>query len=219
MDNLDMPLTETEVVEKLKRNLRPEIRHEILNIPVRTVERLMEKCRRRESFLEDVRKSQGYQKVGPFRKQVSELVEDIMDAEEFSEGEINGEVSAVALICWNCRKEGHQHKQCRMKRKVYCFGCGALNNYQPTCPQCQKKRESEHFQQSTAVRCSEGQVVKRGAELVRTIQTFEKPAPSTPSDPIKECWPNLVAQQVVDLRPSLKEKRHLETLTGLIGIM
>jgi len=73
MDNLYMPLTETEVVEILKRNLRPEIRHEILNIPVRTVERLREKCRRRESFLEDVRKSLGYQI--PFRKQVSELVE------------------------------------------------------------------------------------------------------------------------------------------------
>jgi len=38
MDNLYMPLAETEVVEILKRNLRPEIRHEILNIPVRTVE-------------------------------------------------------------------------------------------------------------------------------------------------------------------------------------
>jgi len=67
-----------------------------------------------------------------------------------------------------------------------------------------KGRESEHFQWSTAVKCSE--VDKRGAELVRPIQTFEEQARSSPSDPIKECWPNLVAQQVVDLRPNLKEK-------------
>ncbi|KAH8350808.1 hypothetical protein KR084_007984, partial [Drosophila pseudotakahashii] len=102
-----------EVVEILKRNLRPEIRHEILNIPVQSVEGLRAQCRRRESFLEDVRKSQGYQKVVPFRKQVSELVEEMKDAEEFSEGEVNSEV------CWNCRKEGHRYKQCRMKRKVF----------------------------------------------------------------------------------------------------
>jgi len=38
MGNLYMPLTETGVEEILKRILRPEIRHEILNIPVRTVE-------------------------------------------------------------------------------------------------------------------------------------------------------------------------------------
>jgi len=44
---------------------------------------LTEICRRRESFS----KSQGYQKVVPFHKQVSELVEDMVDAEEFSEGE------------------------------------------------------------------------------------------------------------------------------------
>jgi len=42
IDNLDMPLTQIEVKEILKRSLRPEIRHEILNIPVRTVERLRE---------------------------------------------------------------------------------------------------------------------------------------------------------------------------------
>jgi len=52
----------------------------------------------------------------------------------------------------------------------------------------------------------EGQVDKRGAELVRAIQTFKEPARSSPSDPIKECCSNLVSQQVVDLRPNLKEK-------------
>jgi len=70
-----------------------------------------------------------------------------------------------------------------------------------------KKRESEHFQRSTAVRCSEGQVDKRGAELVRPIQTFEEPARSSLFDPIKECWPNLVAQQVVE--------RKLERKSGI----
>ncbi|KAH8357522.1 hypothetical protein KR084_012072, partial [Drosophila pseudotakahashii] len=95
--------------------------------------------------LEDVRKSQGYQKVVPFRKQVSELVEGMKDAEEFSEGEANNEVCAVALICWNCRKEGHRYKQCQMKRKVFCFGCGAPNNYSHTCPNCLKNGKANTF--------------------------------------------------------------------------
>jgi len=55
---LEMPLSEKEVVEILKQNLRPEVRHSILNLQVRSVEKWREICRRREDFLEDVRMNQ-----------------------------------------------------------------------------------------------------------------------------------------------------------------
>ncbi|KAH8345415.1 hypothetical protein KR084_007317, partial [Drosophila pseudotakahashii] len=110
-----------EIVETLRRNLRPEIRHELLNVPILSVAKLREVCRRRENFLEEVRKNQPYQRTVPFRKQVAELIGDIPmdDALEFTEEEISREVGAVALICFNCRKEGHRHKDCVEQRKVF----------------------------------------------------------------------------------------------------
>jgi len=52
------------------------------------------KCRRREIFLDEVRKNQGYQKAVPFRRQVAELVEEedldgrvlLSDDDEFEVG-------------------------------------------------------------------------------------------------------------------------------------
>lgn len=62
---------------------------------------------------------------------------EIEDAEEFS-GEEGPDIEAVALICWNCRKEGHRYHDCAAKRKVFCFGCGAPNTYKPSCEKCLK---------------------------------------------------------------------------------
>jgi len=55
MDGLEVPLEEFKVVDILKRNLRPEIRQELLNVTIHSVDRLREICRRRESFLDEVR--------------------------------------------------------------------------------------------------------------------------------------------------------------------
>ncbi|KAH8357016.1 hypothetical protein KR200_010985, partial [Drosophila serrata] len=89
------------LVEILRRNLRPEIRHEILNIQTDSISRLREICRRRECFLEEVKRDQIYKKGSPFKNHVSEL--------------LDGE--AVSLICWNCRKEGYRYQDCTAPRK------------------------------------------------------------------------------------------------------
>ncbi|XP_043063199.1 uncharacterized protein LOC26534985 [Drosophila yakuba] len=156
MDSLETPMSERDVVDTLSRNLRPEIRHELLNVNVGTVDRLREICRRRERFLDDVRRSHSYQKNIPFRKNVSELIEEIHldDAVEFSEDGDEGEIGAMALICWNCRKEGHRYQDCEGKRKIFCFGCGRPNTYKPSCVKCQKnsKMNTQPRQQSCVQR-------------------------------------------------------------------
>jgi len=117
MDGLEVLLEEFTVVDILKKNLRPEIRHELLNVTIHSVDRLREICRRR--FLDEVRKNQGYQKVVPFRRQVAELVEeeDLDGRVVFSDDD---EVGALPLICRSCHKEGHRHQDCREKRRIFC---------------------------------------------------------------------------------------------------
>ncbi|XP_052837401.1 uncharacterized protein LOC128253212 [Drosophila gunungcola] len=151
MDGLEVPIDEYTVVEILKRNLRPEIRHEILNLSIHSVDRLRDICRRRESFLDEVRKNQGYQKTVPFRKQVAELVEEMQLDEpvEFSDVDDEEEIGALALICWNCHKEGHRYQDCEDKRRIFCYGCGAKNIFKPSCVRCQKnvKKGTQYRQQ------------------------------------------------------------------------
>ncbi|KAH8308605.1 hypothetical protein KR018_009276, partial [Drosophila ironensis] len=105
--------------------------------------------------LEDVRRVHGYQKVVPFRRQVAEILEEepMEDASEFSDVEKGEEIEALALVCWNCRKEGHRYHDCEAKRKVFCYGCGHPNTYKPSCLKCQKngKASTRPGHQSTVV--------------------------------------------------------------------
>ncbi|KAH8292928.1 hypothetical protein KR044_009166, partial [Drosophila immigrans] len=136
IDQLERPWSPVKVVRIIKNNLRPEIRHEILNVEIRTVSELREICRRRETFLEDVKRSHGYAKATPFKREVSELVQLQDDSEAESENDLD--VEAVSLICWNCRKEGHRYQDCISDRRVFCYGCGAANTYKPSCNRCSK---------------------------------------------------------------------------------
>ncbi|KAH8340311.1 hypothetical protein KR074_000319, partial [Drosophila pseudoananassae] len=127
------------LVEMVRINLRSEIRHELLNVSIRSIGHLREVCRRRERFLEEVRRDSSASKPGwikkaygetqrredkgPHRgyasgKAVAELGSDLEweETQEFTDEEAD-EVEAVALICWNCRKEGHRYHDCAGKRK------------------------------------------------------------------------------------------------------
>jgi len=117
------------------------------------VDRLREICRRRESFLDEVWKNQGYQKVVPFRRQKAELVEEEdLDGRVMFSDDDEFEVGALALICWNCHKEGHRHQDCREKKRIFCWGCGAKNILKTHCARCQKniKQGTQYRQQQGA---------------------------------------------------------------------
>ncbi|KAI8118689.1 hypothetical protein CVS40_9622 [Lucilia cuprina] len=117
-DRLSTPLQENVLVEILRRNLLPEIQHEILNIPIYSVTHLRDICRRREFFMMDIGKRQVVNKSINFRRQVHELEQD--DIEPLTEEDI----SAISLICWNCQKNGHRYQDCLEDRNVFCYGCG-----------------------------------------------------------------------------------------------
>lgn len=137
VDRLDQPLPDRTLVEILRRNLQPEIQHEILNLTITSVSQLREICRRREFFLQDMRRKHGTSAVksNPFSKRVSEV-----EVEQDSESELlqyeGDEVSEVNIICWNCRKPGHRHDDCLAERTIFCYGCGKPQTYKPHCPKC-----------------------------------------------------------------------------------
>ncbi|XP_044574087.1 uncharacterized protein LOC116655403 [Drosophila ananassae] len=137
IDQLQTPWSTRKLVRILKNNLRPEIRHEILNVEAVTAQELREICRRREAFLEDVKRSHGYSRVTPFRREVADLIDE-PGAESSSEVGIEADIEALALVCWNCHHEGHRYQDCLEEKRVFCYGWGAANTYKPNCTRCPK---------------------------------------------------------------------------------
>lgn len=141
-DRLKIPLSDETLVEILRRNLLPEIQHEILNIEIKSLQFLRDTCRRREFFMQDMRRRHGFAsaKTLPAMKRVSEL--DIEESEILeSETSKSDEVFALSLICWNCKKNGHRYQDCLSERTIFCYGCGASDTYKPNCPKCSPKNQ------------------------------------------------------------------------------
>lgn len=138
VDRLDQPLPDRTLVEILRRNLLPEIQHEILNMSIFSIAELRDICRRREFFLQDMRKRHGISsgKPSPFQKRISEV--DVMEEPGVEMSHLE-EVSEINLICWNCRKSGHRYQDCLTDRNIFCYGCGAPEIYKPNCKTCSTK--------------------------------------------------------------------------------
>lgn len=140
-DRLKEPLSESMLVQILRRNLLPDIQHEILNLKINSLQELRDVCRKREIFMQEIRRKHSVPFTKPFlgSKRVSELV-DVED-DVMTEGleSMNDEVSALSLTCWNCNQMGHRYQDCLSDRTVFCYGCGAPNMYKPNCAKCNPK--------------------------------------------------------------------------------
>lgn len=130
VDHLDQPIRETLMIEIVRRNILPEIQHEILNLQIFSVDHLRDICRKREFFLQDVRKRNMAQRPLVFPKKIAKVYQE----DEISENilfESNNDISELALICWNCKKTGHRYQECLSERNIFCYGCGTSNTYKP----------------------------------------------------------------------------------------
>lgn len=123
-------------MEILKRNLRPDVRRELLHFNIERVAVLREFVRKHEILEEEVDKYRSNRNFGP--RKVSEL--------ETGDG-CNNEVEIEEIkeiICWNCSEKGHKFEDCLGERKIFCYGCGSPKIFKPNCSRCNKL--SKNFQ-------------------------------------------------------------------------
>ena len=135
-DRLSVPLEEQEMIEILSRNLRTEIRHELLYVPIMSLAHLRKLCQMRENLLKEecFRRNQN-----PYRRNIAAVDELAENVENLVEGESS--VDAIHILkCWNCDEEGHRWDDCLKDRKIFCYGCGAKEIYKPNCSYCQNKK-------------------------------------------------------------------------------
>lgn len=147
MDKLPTPMSELELIEILARNLRPEIRQELLYVPIHSISHLRKLIQMRENFLseEHVRKnfiSRSLNQYVPRRiagitdsnkEDCSEPAENFVEAIQKSE---------IISKCWNCEEVGHHWENCLRERTIFCYGCGAKQVYKPNCSKCAEKGQN-----------------------------------------------------------------------------
>lgn len=134
-DRLETPLNEKEFIEILIHNLKTDLRYELLHVDIPNISVLRSQVRKHEKFQEELKQ---WPQRGNFRNrgQVAEI-----EADE----EVEEEVDALnsmgdKLKCWNCDGTGHRYQDCKAPRRVFCYGCGALDTYRPDCVRCTSKK-------------------------------------------------------------------------------
>ncbi|KAI8125338.1 hypothetical protein CVS40_4253 [Lucilia cuprina] len=111
IDRLPNPLSESELVEIITRNLRPDIRHELLYQPSNSISNLRKLVQMRESFLNDeyVRRNFAARNPNTFipRRQVAEIDFESSDLNQDFNFPQESSIEAVhkpevVPRCWNC---------------------------------------------------------------------------------------------------------------------
>lgn len=152
MDRLPTPMSELELIEILARNLRPEIRQELLYVPVHSIPRLRKLVQMRENFLSEEHVRKNFASKNPnvnFPRRIADISTDDIE-ETFLESEqyeTKITVNAIQNItfngkCWNCDEIGHHWQDCTKDRSVFCYGCGEKQVYKPNCVKCTSRKQT-----------------------------------------------------------------------------
>lgn len=145
---LETPMPESEIVEILTRNLLPDVRRELLYVPIFTIAHLRKLVQMRENLLGDdyVRRNLTSKQPQNYnnKRAVAELdfpVESIPVLTPTAELVVDAiRQGPFTASCWNCEEQGHHWEDCLRDRVVFCYGCGAKNTYKPQCARCSSKK-------------------------------------------------------------------------------
>lgn len=148
LDRLSTPIPETELIEIVKRNLRPEIRHELLYVPIFSIAHLRKLIQMRENLLNDegcrrqlANKAANIQYPRRNVAEIELLNDPVADLESESGFDVDAIVNpSSSHKCWNCQEAGHFWEDCIKERTVFCYGCGARNTYKPSCVKCSTRK-------------------------------------------------------------------------------
>lgn len=142
-DRLPRPIVEEELIGIIARNLRPEIRQDLLYVPIESLSHLRKLVQMRENFLNDdyVRKALGQRNQIPQsypRRTVAEVEHEdpLRNTEAEYLFEVTQKNNDFTYKCWNCDKSGHHWQDCLESRTIFCYGCGSKNVYKPQCAKC-----------------------------------------------------------------------------------
>ena len=156
-DKLTIPMPETELIERTIRNLRSDIRHELLYVQVDSIAQLRKLCYMRENFFNEEAQKRSFinrtspnsfvprKNISAFSSSENNLIEENISSSKDISVDAIQQNAKFEITCFNCDEPGHRWDMCLKERSIFCYGCGAKNVYKPQCSICMAKR-SENFQ-------------------------------------------------------------------------
>lgn len=149
-DRLSTSISELELIEIIAHNLRPEIRQDLLYIPVHSIPHLRKLVQMRENFLSEEHVKKNFVSRNPnqyFPKRVAEILDPteanssgIDDCSSFCVEAVHKQ--EMTTKCWNCDELGHHWEDCIQTRRIFCYGCGAKDIYKPNCLKCAARKQN-----------------------------------------------------------------------------
>lgn len=136
-DKLKSRISDGDLCEILLRNLKGDIRHELLHMDITSVSHLRKEVRKHEKFMKDLQASESKRTT---KARIAEMTapENDMGGTVSTNSEVEVCLVQHNIKCWNCGKIGHTYWDCMETRTVFCYGCGAKDIYRPTCTNCAK---------------------------------------------------------------------------------
>ena len=151
-DRLRRKLSEIELVDLMKRNVKPYLRKELFYLHINSVSELRNLVLRREalSYELDGYASQRFGRRQVNEVDVSEQIDETIEDPSISEvryGNVNA--NKKTETCFNCKMEGHKFRQCPEKLTLFCFNCGKHGYYNFNCDNCAENRQSSQGKNSS----------------------------------------------------------------------
>jgi len=142
VDKLSNPLSNAELIDILRNNLRPELQRSILFVPTPSVGQLREVVLQHEILEEELSRSVG--RVTTVSRPLSEIT---TSAEDVGPAEVEAvevsSINAAPAPCWNCSEPGHRWDSCQSTEwHKFCYGCGAPGIIKPNCARCLSKNSA-----------------------------------------------------------------------------
>ena len=151
-DRLRTTIPDYELVEILRRNLRPHIRKELFYLRINSMSELRQLVLRREALSKELDQNN---RLPPPRRQVHELESDHVDVEiveNQSDQVCEFREKKNLNPCYNCKEIGHIYKDCLAPKTIFCYGCGLSNVYKPQCPKCNPGNSQASSSNNTSLR-------------------------------------------------------------------
>lgn len=134
---LGNPMTDTQLIDILKKNLNPGLRYILFNSNHTNLEDFREAARKAEKLLWE---NKNQYPLLPSQRHVNEIKLD----EGINKSDNDPQIEALQLkrktdysriLCWNCTSYGHSYIYCpEEKRNLFCFKCGEKGVTTPKCP-------------------------------------------------------------------------------------
>lgn len=140
-DRLRTPMTESDLVDTIRKCIRPHIRKELLYFDINSISHLRRLVIRREVFSSEL--SQATSSNKRVVHEIAEVEEEVLRDEQPIQEVVQEVRTNVSLKddekpegCFNCKAIDHKYKDCIQPRTIFCYGCGKPNVYRPQCPKC-----------------------------------------------------------------------------------